>query len=89
MTRRFGGSGLGLSISRRLARAMGGDLTAKGTPGEGATFTLTLALPDRGEAPARQASGRQQADARQKGWSGASAYACWPTTTRPTELSSR
>lgn len=37
-----GGSGLGLYISRRLARAMGGDLTVESTPGEGARFTLEL-----------------------------------------------
>ena len=44
ITRSFGGSGLGLSISHALASAMGGDLTADGGPGEGATFTLTLDL---------------------------------------------
>ena len=37
-----GGSGLGLCISRRLARAMNGDLTVDSTPGEGARFTLEL-----------------------------------------------
>ena len=37
-----GGSGLGLYISKRLAQAMGGDLTIDSTPGEGATFTLTV-----------------------------------------------
>ena len=37
-----GGNGLGLFIARRLARAMGGDLTVASTPGEGALFTLAL-----------------------------------------------
>jgi len=36
------GMGLGLSISRDLARAMGGDLTVVSVPGTGSTFTLTL-----------------------------------------------
>jgi PAS domain S-box-containing protein len=36
------GAGLGLAISRDLARAMGGDLTVVSEPGEGATFTLSL-----------------------------------------------
>ncbi len=36
------GVGLGLAISRDLARAMGGELTAESAPGEGATFTLEL-----------------------------------------------
>lgn len=37
-----GGTGLGLYISRRLARAMGGDLTVESTVGDGARFTLTI-----------------------------------------------
>ena len=37
-----GGTGLGLYISRRLARAMGGDIVVESAPGQGARFTLTL-----------------------------------------------
>lgn len=37
-----GGSGLGLYISRRLARAMGGDLVIESAPGQGARFILDL-----------------------------------------------
>lgn len=36
------GIGLGLALARRFARLMGGDLTATGTPGQGARFTLVL-----------------------------------------------
>ena len=42
-----GGSGLGLYISRRLARAMGGDLWVESVPGEGACFILDVPA-DRG-----------------------------------------
>ncbi|HEX7242709.1 MAG TPA: ATP-binding protein [Longimicrobiaceae bacterium] len=38
------GNGLGLALSRRLARAMGGDLTVESTLGEGSAFTLFLPL---------------------------------------------
>jgi PAS domain S-box-containing protein len=41
-TRTKDGVGLGLAISRDLARAMGGDLTVESNPGQGSTFTLAL-----------------------------------------------
>ena len=40
--RQYDGTGLGLTISRELARAMGGDITCESTPGAGSTFTLGL-----------------------------------------------
>ena len=42
MTRKFGGSGLGLVLSRRLARALGGDVTVKESSSRGSAFLATV-----------------------------------------------
>jgi two-component system, sensor histidine kinase len=42
MTRKYGGTGLGLVISKRLAKYMGGDLSVRSDPGQGSTFSFWI-----------------------------------------------
>jgi signal transduction histidine kinase/CheY-like chemotaxis protein len=41
-TRKFGGTGLGLALTRRFCHMMGGDVTVRSIPGEGSVFTIKL-----------------------------------------------
>ena len=41
-TRKFGGTGLGLALTRRFCQMMGGDVTVHSVPGQGSTFTIKL-----------------------------------------------
>ena len=51
ITRNFGGTGLGLPISRHLAEAMGGTITVRSVLGQGATFAVDLLLRPTKERP--------------------------------------
>jgi signal transduction histidine kinase len=41
-TRMYGGTGLGLALSQRFCRMMGGEITVRSCPGKGSTFTACL-----------------------------------------------
>ena len=65
-TRRFGGTGLGLTIARRIANQMDGDVVVRSTLGVGSVFTFTARverLPDAEPAPAPDVAAPREAGA--------------------------
>ena len=52
-TRKYGGTGLGLTISKNLTEMMGGNISVQSIPGQGSTFTLQIELEIAGEQPAK------------------------------------
>src|SRR5690606_32086928 len=59
-SRRYGGAGLGLAISRRLCTMLGGQLEVDSAPGEGTCFTATFVVDSRPRALARAGGGSEE-----------------------------
>ncbi|MHB1372921.1 MAG: ATP-binding protein [Thauera sp.] len=63
ITRRYGGSGLGLTIVERIVKLMKGEISVQSTPGEGSRFAVTIPFPAADVPPAEQSAPVSQTDA--------------------------
>ncbi|MEK6554487.1 MAG: ATP-binding protein, partial [Bdellovibrionota bacterium] len=59
-SRKYGGTGLGLTISREIARLLGGIIEVESNPGEGSTFTLFLPQNYKGQETLKSSSVREE-----------------------------
>lgn len=60
--RQYGGTGLGLALCRRLADAMGGEISVSSTPGRGSVFSVCIPLPVLDDVPADGRAGGEPGD---------------------------